>query len=287
MTSYLPAVLALFVAPEVNLPTELWEVSPDVKARPGWSNTQRFKDRAVLLIPGLKFHPFRPAMATRPILHNWQEPNCDLVRTLSKDFDVYSFGYAQITPLDVVAQSPGLRETVANIQKAGYKEIVLIGHSAGGVISRLFVESYPDSGVTKVITVAAPHNGSELANLKNGYPKVQATFIQSLAPDARLQAATRKIDDKIEMGCVVCKLKRVDGDGLVNVNSQWPEECRKQGIPYVLVQGSHFDAMIGQAGIKAIGEMAREKLTRWTPEEVDKARKVLLRDPEDRPNQKP
>jgi pimeloyl-ACP methyl ester carboxylesterase len=177
---------------------------------------------------------------------------------------------------------------VSNIKKAGYKEIVLIGHSAGGVIARLFVESNPDAGVTKLITVSSPHTGSELAHLKGGYPKVQASFVQSLLPEIRIQAAPRKIDDKIEMACVICKLKRVDGDGLVNLNSQWPEECRKLGIPAVLVQGNHFEAMIGQAGVKAIGELAREKLTRWSPEEVDKARKVLFRDPDEKPGvQKP
>lgn len=282
MTPYLPVVLALFAAPDACLPTEIWQVAPDFKARPGWSSTQKTKDRAVLLVPGLKIHPLRPALATRPDLHSWQEPNSELVKTLAKDSDVYSFGYAQITPLDAVAQSPGLRDSVSNLQKAGYKEIVLVGHSAGGVIARLFVETYPDSGVTKVITVAAPHTGSDLAHLKGGYPKVQATFVQSLSPESRIQAAPRKIEDKIEMACIVCKLKRVEGDGLVNLNSQWPEECRKMGIPAVLVQGSHFEAMSGQAGVKAIGELAREKLTRWSPEEVDKGRKVLFRDPEER-----
>jgi hypothetical protein len=282
MTPYLPVVLAVFAAPAMNLPTEIWQVSPDMKVSPGCSNIQKSKDRAVLLIPGLKLHPLRPSLVARPELHSWQEPNSDLVRTLSKDFDVFSFGYAQITTLDAVAQSPGLRDVVANIQKAGYKEIVLVGHSAGGVIARLFVESYPDSGVTKVITVAAPHTGSELANLKSGYPRIQAAFVQSLTRDARMVAPPRKIDDKIEMACVVCKLKRVEGDGLVNLNSQWPEECRKLGIPAALVPGSHFEAMVGAAGVKTIGELAREKLIRWSPEDVDKARKVLFCDPEER-----
>ncbi|HEV3437561.1 MAG TPA: alpha/beta fold hydrolase [Gemmata sp.] len=283
MTPCLSIVLAVFASPAANLPTETWQVAPDAK-RPGWSNVQRTKDRVVLLLPGLKIHPIRPALACRPDLHSWQEPNSDLVRTLAKDSDVFSFGYAQITELDAVAQCPGLRDAVANIRKLGYKEIVLIGHSAGGVIARLFIESYPDSGVTKVVTVAAPHTGSDLAHLKGGYPKIQATFVQSLAPEVRIEAPPRKIDDRIEMACVVCKLKRVEGDGLVNIVSQWPEECRKLGVPAVLVPGSHFEAMISPAGVKAISELAREKLVRWSPEEVEKARKVLFRDPEERPS---
>src|ERR1700722_12722165 len=110
MTPYLPVVLALFAAPDVCLPTEIWQVAPDAKARPGWSSTQKTKDRAVLLLPGLKIHPLRPSLATPPALHSWQEPNSDLVRNLAKDFDVYAFGYAQITALDVVVHSPGLRD---------------------------------------------------------------------------------------------------------------------------------------------------------------------------------
>jgi hypothetical protein len=281
MTPCLTIVLAVLACPAANLSTEIWQVAPDCKSRPGWVIAERSKDRAVLLLPGLKIHPFRPVLTARPELHSWQEPNSDLVHTLSKESDVFSFGYAQITPLDTVAQSLGLRDAVANIQKAGYKEIVLIGHSAGGVIARLFVESYQDSGVTKVIMVSAPHSGSELAHLKGGYPKIQAPFIQSLAPEARIISPPQKVDDKIEMVCVASKLKRIEGDGLVKLNSQWPEECRKLGIPVVLVPGSHFDAMTSPAAVKAIGEMAREKLTRWSPEEVETARKVLFCDLEE------
>ncbi len=281
MTPCLPVVLALFASPAVNLPTEIWQVAPDAK-RPGWSNVQRNKDRAVLLLPGLKIHPLRPTLASRPDLHSWEEPNSELVRALAKEADVFSFAYAQITPLDVVAQCPGLREAVKSIQKLGYKEIVLVGHSAGGVIARLFVESYPDAGVTKVIMVASPHSGSELAHLKGGYPRLQAPFIQSLAPEARVEAPPRKPDDKIEMACVVCKLKRVESDGLVKIVSQWPEELRRCGIPAVLVPVSHLEAMISPAGVKAIADLARKKLTRWSPEEVDKARKILFRDPDER-----
>ena len=280
----LPMLLAVFACPAANLPTELHQVAPDIRRLPSWLTAQRHKDRAVLLLPGLMVHPFRPSRASSPDLHSWQEPNSDLVRTLAKDSDVFSFGYAQITALDTVAQSPGLREAVATIRKAGYREIVLVGHSAGGVIARLFIEAYPEAGVTKVICVAAPHSGSELAHLKGGYPKVQAAFVQSLAPEARLEAPPHKIDERIEIACVICKLKQIPSDGLVKLVSQWPEEFRNWGVPAVLAPGSHFEAMISPAGVKAIAELAREKLTRWSPDEVEKARKVLFRDPEDRSN---
>jgi hypothetical protein len=282
MTPHLPLILAVFACPAINVPTETWQVAPDAKGRAGITSFQRTKERVVLLLPGLSLHPLRPALAAKPQLHSWEEPNSDLVCTLAKDFDVYSFTYAQTTSLDDIAQSQGLLESVTALRKLGYKEIVLIGHSAGGVIGRLFVESYPDSGVTKLITVSAPHSGSDLANINKGYPKIQAAFVKSLAPDARLAVPPRNIDDKLEMACVVCKLKRTKGDGLVKLHSQWPEEYRNLGIPAVLVIGSHTEAMVGSAGVKAIGELAREKLTRWSPEEVDKARRVLFRESDER-----
>jgi pimeloyl-ACP methyl ester carboxylesterase len=240
------------------------------------------KDRAVLLIPGLKIHPLRPALATRPELRDWQQPAGEMVRALARDFDVFAFGYAQTVPLDAVALSPGLRAIVADIKKAGYTEIVLVGHSAGGVIARLFVENHPDAGVTKVVTVASPHGGSDLAALKVGYPKVQAPFVQSLTKEARAEAGSKPLPEKLEMACVVCKLKRFEGDGLVHIASQWPEDCRKMGVPAVLLEVNHWDAMLGAASAKTIAELAREKLTRWNAEEVEAARKALYGEPEPR-----
>lgn len=276
----LPIVVAAFICPAVNVPTEVWQVAPDAHGKTGVPATTQGKDRAVLLIPGLKIHPFRPGLATRPGMHRFQEPTSELVRTLARDFDVFAFGYAQTMPVDVVAQAPGLRDAVVNLRKAGYKEVVLIGHSAGGVIARLFTEMNPDAGMTKLITVASPHLGSELADIiRAGYPKVQAPFVQSLATEARGAELCSKAHEKIEMACVVCKLRRLEWDGLVKIGSAWPEECQKCGIPAVLLPVSHWEAMHGEANAKVIAELAREKLTRWSAEEVEKAKKVLFRDP--------
>src|SRR5205814_8805878 len=62
VTPSLPLVVAVFAAPAANLPTELWQVAPDTRSKPG-SDVRPTKDRAVLLIPGLKIHPLRPALA--------------------------------------------------------------------------------------------------------------------------------------------------------------------------------------------------------------------------------
>lgn len=43
--------------------------------------------------------------------------------------------------------------------------IILVGHSAGGVVARLYMVLQPRSGVSALITIASPHLGSELAQL--------------------------------------------------------------------------------------------------------------------------
>ena len=130
---------------------------------------------------------------------------------------------------------------------------MLIGHSAGAVIARQFAENYPDAGVTKVVQVAAPNTGSEFAAVfKTGYPKAQAPFIHSLAPGARVEVMRlerRELGPKVEAVCVVCKSPRIDGDGLVPVASQWPDDLRQQGVPAALVNASHFDAMKSAAAV--------------------------------------
>ena len=52
----------------------------------------------------------------------------------------------------------------------------------------------------------------------------------------------------------------------------------------MLVPVSHFEAMSSPTSAKVIGELAREKLTRWSAEEVEKARRILFRDPDERPS---
>lgn len=272
-------VTAFLVSLGIDVPMEMWQVAPDLLGKPARQELHKTKERAVLLIPGLKLHPVRPALAACPEIHRWQHPRGELVRALAADFDVFALGYAQTVAIDVVARSPALRAAVGLLEKAGYRDIVLIGHSAGGVLARLFVSTYPNTGVTKVITTAAPHGGALLARLPFGYPKVQAPFVQSLTPEAR-RALARPIDTnphkRIEMVCVVARLPKLFSDGLVEVDSQWPEECRAAGVPAVLVEINHFEVLMHPASVQQVARLAREKLRRWTPEEVEKAMQLLL-----------
>ena len=49
---------------------------------------------------------------------------------------------------DRIAGSAALADNIRRVRQLGYKEIILLGHSAGGVIVRQFVEDHPDAGVT-------------------------------------------------------------------------------------------------------------------------------------------
>jgi pimeloyl-ACP methyl ester carboxylesterase len=280
MAAAVSVVTAFLLSFGANVPVEVWQVAPDLKGKPIQEELRKTKTRAVVLIPGLKLHPVRPALAARPEMHKWQQPRGELVRALAEDFDVFALGYAQTVPVDVVARAPALRAAVELLEKADYREIILIGHSAGGVLARLFVATYPKTGVTKVITTASPHAGALLARLPFGYPKIQAPFVQSLTPEAR-QALARPVDvdpnQPIEMVCVVARLPRLFSDGLVDVDSQWPPECRAAGVPVVVVEINHFEVLMHPASVHVVARLAREKLRRWTPQEVEQAARLLLK----------
>ena len=151
------AVGLFAVVPAWELPSATWQVAPLVKSDGDIDKfqTKVTKTRAALLLPGLYPHPLRPEKALVPELHEWCEPGSNLVKDLAAEMDVYAFGCAQTVPLDAVSLSFGLRNTMNKLQDAGYKEIVLIGHSAGGIIARQYVEHFPKGGVTKIIQISA------------------------------------------------------------------------------------------------------------------------------------
>lgn len=280
MLSTIAATLMLPLLSTIDLPTAVWQVAPQGKAEFNGQTLElkKTKDRAVLLVHGLVLRMIRPDKAGKPELHEWQQAKSPLAQALAPDFDVFSFSYAQTTSCDTVASSPGMRDQVEKLRKAGYKEIILIGHSAGGLIVRQFVERNPKSGVTKVIEVCAPNTGTELATIGVGLPKTQVPFIKSLAPQLRTVGATEPIviDESIEFCAVICKVRGFSHDTLVSVESQWPRDLQKQGIPAVLIGINHFDAMKGAHSVSAIDQLAREKLVRWTPEQTEKGRQIIF-----------
>jgi pimeloyl-ACP methyl ester carboxylesterase len=279
MLATLAVVMQLGFAPFIDIPLEFWGVAPSVSMKQ-LPALERKRDRAVVLIHGLRAQVFSPERAEYPDPHTFQKPRSELVRALQPDFDVFGVSYAQVGPVDWVAASPQLREGIKALRFAGYKEIVLIGHSAGGIIARRFVEMNPNSGVTKVVAVASPYLGSGWAKLPPQLmPKSQLVFIRSLLPEVREESArtsTAKLPEDFQFCCVVCKLPRLDSDTTVGVDSQWPRDLQKLGIPISLVNCNHFDAMKCEKGVQAIVELAKGKVIRWGPTEVEKAQRIIF-----------
>lgn len=270
---------AVALAPAADLPTRFWGITPEV-AEADLPKLKRKADTAVVLVHGLMPRPIRQGLAEAADPHGWQKPTGDLVKALAADADVFGFSYAQTGPVDSVVLSKGLRDGVAAVKATGYPEIVLVGHSAGGIVVRRFVELFPDAGVTKVVCVAAPHRGSDWARFPDfTLPRTQQRFIRSLLPDVRETQAKGwecVACKTVQFGVVICKAGRIDGDGVVGVRSQWPDELQEQGVPAVLVGCNHFDAMKCDKGVKAITELVQGKVVRWTPEQVEQARKALF-----------
>src|SRR6476661_1396844 len=114
------------------------------RVAPAGDKEGRSKDqtRAVVLIHGLSLLPI--LKDKKLALRTWQQSGSVLVKQLAPHADVYAFAYSQTTAVDQIPEGGKLAEHVAALKKAGYKEIVLVGHSAGGLVARHFVEDHPD-----------------------------------------------------------------------------------------------------------------------------------------------
>src|SRR5262245_694153 len=199
------------------------------------------QDRAVLLLHGFVVHVFESDVS-RAAFRPWQVPDALLVKTLQKDADVFSFAYSQNAPLDDIVRDAGLHDAVAAIKKLGYREVVLVGHSAGGLIARQFVEDNPNAGVTRVIQVCSPNGGTPSAKVKL-HPS-QRAFLDSLTEEGRRKSLADRKDKKIPEGVeFVCVLgqpgKERETDGVVPCVCQWTPDLWEQGVPVVCLKVDH------------------------------------------------
>jgi hypothetical protein len=254
------------------------------------------QERAVVLINGLRPHPFSSRHVGRPDLSSWQKPRSSLVRALAKEADVFALAYSQNAPLDAIAQAPELTRELRRLKEAGYGDIVLVGHSAGGVLARLLVEDHPDLGVTKVVQVAAPNAGSSLAAVAWSVREEQEPFVRSLSHEARSKAleqrAGKRIPEKVALVCLVCqcevsgaafKTREVEaevnfkrGDGVVSSVRQWSADLQAQGIPFQVLPHAHFTAMSSPGTAETLLRLIRETPPRWNEAETEAARMKLF-----------
>lgn len=268
-------VSALTIAGEVK--TDFLQVSPIPKK--GGIERSAGQDRAVVLIHGLRAHPFSTKNVTVPGFQDWQQADSTLVKALAKEADVFSFAYGQDVVVDAIPKVAGLQGAVCGLRDAGYSHIVLVGHSAGGLIARHFVEDNPKAGVTKVIQVCTPNGGSSWGKMTIGVRESQEVFLTSLTKDARMiclkERKDKRIPEQVQFVCLV-GIGAGPGDGFVLTSCQWTEDLQEQGIPVALVDCTHFLAMRGTDGIHKVVELVRTDQVRWDTTKVSDQKKKLF-----------
>lgn len=280
MLSSLSLLCALTVAAPPAAPPSVETRFTELSPLPAAGKFVRTADhtRAVILVHGFMLRLSARTVA-RAHFHSWQQPNTLIVKELGRVADVYAYAYGQDAPLETIAKAPGLGDAVARLRKLGYKEIILVGHSAGGLVARHFVEDNPTAGVTKVIQVCCPNGGCPSATSK--VHKNQQVFLDCLSPKGRQKClAGRKglrIPDKVQFVCVVAHSKeKRDTDGLVPCVCQWPEDLRQQGIPAVRVTITHHMAVRNPRGTAAVVDLVKTEQPRWTADRVREKKKDIL-----------
>ncbi len=259
------------------LQVQFVQVAPGDRPSAEWCRAPGER-RAVVLIQGLMVHPFSRENVERAELRDWQKPGSLLVRRLAADADVYAFAYGQSEAVDEIAGHDALWGGLLRLRAMGYRDVVLVGYSAGGVIARRVVEDYPDAGVTKVVQVCAPNAGSGWASLK-AVRQNQKPFLQSLTKAERRRELRSRLDvsipDGVEFVCVV-GTGGLLGDGIVSTRSQWSPDLQAQGVPAVTVATDHLSMVRTAAGAEAIAELVRTPQPRWSQARVAAARKAIF-----------
>lgn len=278
MTAVVATVLALSA---VGAPIETYCIQVAPAPRPLSEAVRSAKqERAVLLIHGLLVHPFNRANVNRATLHAWQKPNSLMVNRLGKDSDVYAFAYAQNMAVDDIAAAPDLKGCIKQLRQLGYRTVVVVGYSAGGLVARRYVEDVTECGVDKVIQVCAPNGGSSWAQVKAVQPD-QFEFMTSLTKQARRETqrerADKKIPDNVQFACIVGTGAGI-GDGMVLTRCQWTDDLQQQGVPVYAVVTSHWQAVRVRYAADLLADLIREPQPRWNARQVTAARQVLLGD---------
>lgn len=277
-------LLAVLLLPSADrgplLPDDVTVRSLFVKAGPNPNVPGRSprQDRAVVLIHGLGLHFFHTDKAAVPRVRHWQQPDSPMVRRLAQNADVYAFAYGQNVAVERFCTVSLLPRHILGLKQEGYREIILVGFSAGGVIARHLVEDHPEIGVTRVIQVCSPNAGTTLAALKT-IRGVQAPFLTSLTRGERMrileERQAKRIPERVQFACVVGSYG-VNTDGVVPARSQWSTDLQLQGIPAYALRLLHNEAMTSPKSVELIARLVGEPQPRWDSKKVVEVRRAVL-----------
>jgi pimeloyl-ACP methyl ester carboxylesterase len=274
------ALLMLLLAANARVESKFEQVLPEPPLGKLMARSEGVT-RAIVLVHGLHPHPFSSDNVTRAQFRDWQAAESKLARDLVKLGDVFAFAYAQDIPVEDVATRSELGDNVAELRKRGYTDIVLVGHSAGGVVAREFVEDNPNAGVTRVIQVCSPNGGSNWARVPYTVRRAQVPFLKSLTKDSRRKIlekrSEKRIPETVQFACIV-GIGTKGGDGFVARDCQWTECLQRQGIPAVAVDVTHVTAMRNGKATETIGKLIVDDLKRWEQEKVTQTRKEIFAD---------
>jgi pimeloyl-ACP methyl ester carboxylesterase len=271
----MPVLCLLVLAPAPAVESKFLQVAP--AAEGGKLVRSPGQTRAVVLIHGFLFH-VRSQSVSRAGFRPWQQPHTPLVKELARDSDVFVFAYGQDASITGVVEGSGLAGHVVRLRQLGYRDVVLLGHSAGGLIARQFVEDHPDAGVTKVIQVCCPNGGSPSAHIQ--VPRSQRPFLDCLTVEGRRQCLKTRAGVRIPAGvqfvCVVGGGPYGTGDGIVPCKCQWTDDLQDQGIPAVKLSVTHREAVRSPKEARTLADLVRHDQPRWPANRVRTARKEIL-----------
>jgi len=225
--------------------------------------------RAVILVHGLRATTVLEQHAHELWPHDWQRPESSLVEALAANADVFAVTYTQDASVQDIAAAPVFVDALGGLPDGAYDDVVLVGHSAGGLLSRWFVEDHPTAGITGVVQLCAPNEGSEWARLYGAGRISHETFIQSLSDrnvsDGR---GDKTVPESVDFLVAICDGAAL-GDGVVTDQAQWPESLRRQGIAAVQVPALHFTATRGRLMAARIAAWVDDEHPRLSQTEVD------------------
>src|SRR5438034_11741104 len=97
MVSALSLLLVCFGGTSSAVETRFVQVHPaHVKEA---SERTAGQERAVVLIHGIRLHPFNSIKVGEPTFHDWQKAGSPLVKAIAKDADVFAYAYGQTAPV--------------------------------------------------------------------------------------------------------------------------------------------------------------------------------------------